>query len=68
VTGILEKPHVGEMMDWIEQVFGKETHVSFLAEDSITTDGMFGDGSIEITVKASEVEFVSLTRPNDYET
>jgi ABC-type uncharacterized transport system substrate-binding protein len=67
VTGILERPHVKEMMDWIEQVFGDESRVSFLAEDSITTDGMFNDGSVEAAVKASEVEFVGLTRTNEFE-
>jgi ABC-type uncharacterized transport system substrate-binding protein len=66
VTAVLERPHIQEMMDWIEQVFGERTRIAFLAEDSITTERMFGDGSIEQTVKDSANQFVEIHITSDY--
>lgn len=66
VTGVLERPHVEEMMDWIEQVIGEDARISIVAEDSLTSERMFGDGSIQATVEASPIEFVSLTLISDY--
>lgn len=66
VAGVLERPHATEMMDWIEKVFGKTARVAFLAEDSLTSERMFGDGSVEATVKATDITFVDLTLTNDF--
>lgn len=67
VAGVLERPHVAEMMNWIEQVFGEDQRISILAEDSPTSDRMFGDGSIQEGIKASGVELVDETFTNDYD-
>lgn len=67
VTAVLERPHAAEMMGWIEKVFGEGTRISILAEDSLTSERMFGDGSVEATIKATSIELVDLTKTNDYE-
>ena len=67
VAGVLERPHLDEMLAWIEQVFGRDTRLSFLAEDTETSQAMFGDGRIRETVEASPIEFVDITLTNDYE-
>jgi ABC-type uncharacterized transport system substrate-binding protein len=66
VTGVLERPHVSEMMEWIEQVFGSGTRISILAEDSITSERMFGDGSIVEGIEASPVTLAGVTFMSDY--
>jgi ABC-type uncharacterized transport system substrate-binding protein len=66
VTGILERPHTEEMMGWIEQVFGSDARISVLAEDSITSDRMFGDGSITDTIEASPLALADVTFTSDF--
>jgi ABC-type uncharacterized transport system substrate-binding protein len=65
-AGVLERPHAEEMMGWIELVFGEESRISFLAEDSLTTERMFGDGSVAQTVEATTVQLVDMTYTNDF--
>lgn len=66
VAGVLERPHAEEMMGWIEKVFGETARISILAEESLTSERMFGDGSVEATIKATSIQFVDLTRTNDF--
>src|SRR5690606_38400784 len=67
VCGILERPHTAEMMTWIEVVFGEGTKITILAEDSPTSDRMFGDGIVADTIGESSVELVDIIRTSDYE-
>lgn len=67
VSGVLERPHMAEMMVWIEQVFGKDASISILAEDSTTSTSMFGDGAIAQTVQASEIELDGITLTSDFQ-
>jgi ABC-type uncharacterized transport system substrate-binding protein len=66
VAGILERPHAAEMAEWIERVFGDDSRISVLAEESLTTDRMFGDGSVEETIEATSVEIVDMNFTNDF--
>ncbi len=66
VAGVLERPHAEEMMGWIGKVFGETARISILAEESLTSERMFGDGSVEATIKATSIQFVGLTRTNDF--
>lgn len=66
IAGVLERPHVSQLASWIEQVMGAETRVSIIAEDSPTSDRMFGDGVIEQTIDDSPLELVGVTFTSDY--
>ena len=66
VAGILERPHAAEMAGWIERVFGEASRVSVLAEESLTSERMFGDGSVQETIEATSVEIVDMTYTNDF--
>jgi ABC-type uncharacterized transport system substrate-binding protein len=66
ITGVLERPHIDELMGWIEKVFGKGTSVSMLAEDSATTKFLFGDRTVEKAAEKTTVKVAKLTFTNDY--
>jgi ABC-type uncharacterized transport system substrate-binding protein len=66
VAGVLERPHASEMMVWIEQVFGEGARISILAEDSLTTEQMFADGSIKAAIEATSAKYVDMMQTSDY--
>jgi len=66
VTGVLERPHIDELMGWIEKVFGKGTAVSMLAEDSATTKFLFGNQTVEKAAAKTTVKVNKVTFTNDY--
>ena len=67
VTAVLERPHTTAMLEWIQQVIGDEARISILAEDSPTTERMFGDGVVQQTIEDSPLEFVGMNATNDLE-
>ncbi len=67
VTAVLERPHTQAMIDWIGQVIGENARISILAEDSPTTERMFGDNIVRQSIEDSPLELVDFTATNDYE-
>lgn len=67
VTAVLERPHIDAMLEWIGKVIGSDAGISILAEDTPTSDRMFGDGVIQKAIEDSPLEFVDITFTNDYE-
>lgn len=66
IAGVLERPHVNQLTAWIEQVMGADSRISIIAEDSPTSDRMFGDGAIQQTIDDSPLELGDVTFTNDY--
>ena len=67
VTAVLERPHTDAMIEWIGRVSGENTRIYILAEDSPTTERMFGDDVVVNTINESPLEVVGTTFTNDYE-
>jgi ABC-type uncharacterized transport system substrate-binding protein len=67
VCGILERPHAAQMATWIEQVFGEGTRLTILAEDSSTSDRMFGDGTLAEQLGDSSLAMGDIVRTSDFE-
>lgn len=67
VCGILERPHTAQMATWIEQVFGEGTRLTILAEDSPTSERMFGDGTVAATFDESSLEMGETVLTSDFE-
>jgi len=66
IAGVLERPHIEELTAWIGQVMGEEARVSIIAEDSPTSERMFGDGVIEETIDESPLQLADVTFTSDY--
>lgn len=67
VTAVLERPHTASMIEWIGQVIGENARITILAEDSPTSDRMFGDESYQNAIDESPLEFAGITLTNDFE-
>jgi len=67
IAGVLERPHISQITAWIEQVMGEGTRISIIAEDSPTSDRMFGDELIQDTIRESNNELVDVIFTDSYE-